>query len=248
MVLCARAALGVVEVDAGDPADTMPLNRAVIFLGPPGAGKGTQAKRIARRYDVPHLSTGDMLRDAIAHNTDLGRLAKPVMDRGELVSDTLVMKMIEERVAHADCDHGCVLDGFPRTVPQAAGLDRMLYERGMGKPVVIEFRIEPDRLLRRLSGRWTCSLNGESYNVYEAPPKVPGVCDYDGGKLIQRPDDRPEVIRERLMAYEKQTRPLVDYYSQQGVLKVVDGAANMEDVGIELRKIIENAAGRDGRL
>jgi adenylate kinase len=226
----------------------MALNRAVIFLGPPGAGKGTQAKRIARRYDVPHLSTGDMLRDAIAHGTELGRLAKPVMERGELVSDDLVMKMVEERVSRPDCDGGCVFDGFPRTVPQAGGLDRMLYERGMGKPIVVEFRIEPDRLLRRLSGRWTCSVNGESYNIYEAPPKVPGICDYDGGKLIQRPDDRPEVIRERLMAYEKQTRPLVEYYSHMGVLEVVDGAANMEDVGLHLRKIIERAAGRNGRL
>lgn len=228
--------------------DTMALNRAVIFLGPPGAGKGTQAKRIARRYDVPHLSTGDMLRDAITRDTDLGRLAKPVMDRGELVPDDLVMKMVEERLARQDCSDGCVLDGFPRTVPQAAGLDHMLVERGIGKPIVIEFRIEPDRLLRRLSGRWTCSVNGETYNVYEAPPKVPGICDYDGGKLIQRPDDRPEVIRERLMAYEKQTRPLVDYYSRRHVLEVVDGAQNMEDVGFGLRKIIESAAGRDGCL
>lgn len=220
----------------------MSLNRAVIFLGPPGAGKGTQAKRVARRYGVPHLSTGDMLRDAITHGTELGRLAKPVMERGELVSDALVMKMVAERIAKDDCDRGCVFDGFPRTVPQAVGLDRMLDKRGMGKPVVIEFRIDPERLLRRLSGRWTCSLNGESYNIYEAPSKVPGICDYDGGKLIQRPDDRPEVIHERLMAYEQQTRPLVDYYSRQGVLEVVDGAANMEDVGSALKEIIECTA------
>jgi len=226
----------------------MPLNRAIIFLGPPGAGKGTQAKRVARRYGVPHLSTGDMLREAIKEDSELGRLAKPVIERGELVSDDLVMKMVETRIDRDDCKNGCVFDGFPRTVPQAGGLDRMLYERGMGKPIVVEFRIEPDRLLRRLSGRWTCSVNGESYNIFEAPPKVPGICDYDGAKLIQRPDDRPEVIRERLMAYEKQTRPLVEYYSHMGVLEVVDGAANMEDVGLHLRKIVERAAGRNGRL
>jgi adenylate kinase len=220
----------------------MPLKRVLIFLGPPGAGKGTQAKRIARRYDVPHLSTGDMLRDAITRNTELGRLAKPVMDRGGLVSDALVMKMVEERLDRDDCSGGCIFDGFPRTVPQAMGLDRTLEARGMGKPVVIDFRVEPERLLRRLSGRWTCSVNGESYNIYEAPPKVPGICDFDGGKLIQRPDDRPEVIQERLQAYERQTRPLVDYYTRQRVLEVVDGEASMEEVGAALRRIIQRAA------
>jgi adenylate kinase len=124
----------------------------------------------------------------------------------------------------------------------------MLLKRGMGKPIVIAFKIDSDRLLRRLSGRWTCSVNGESYNVLEAPPKVPGICDFDGGKLIQRPDDRPDVIRERLLAYEKQTRPLVDYYWHQGDLKVVDGAADMEVVGKRLLKAIKEAARRDDRV
>src|SRR5579871_1984911 len=184
----------------------MTLNRAVIFLGPPGAGKGTQAKRVAKRYGVPHLSTGDMLRDAIARGTEVGREAKPVMERGELVPDALVTQMVNDRISLDDCARGCVFDGFPRTVPQAMQLDDMLDAKGLGAPVVIELRIEPERLVRRLSGRWTCSVNGETYNIYDAPPKVPGICDFDGGKLIQRPDDRPDVISERLAAYEKLTR------------------------------------------
>src|SRR5690348_11169177 len=212
----------------------MALERAFIFLGPPGAGKGTQAKRLARRFGMPHLSTGDMLREAVAQGTDVGREAGPLMARGELVSDALVTRMVQERIARSDCDHGCVFDGFPRTVPQAVELDHMLERRGVGKPVVIEFRIELDRLLRRLSGRWTCSVNGETYNIFEAPPKVEGICDFDGGKLIQRPDDRPEVIKERLAAYERQTRPLTDYYWRKGVLDVVDASASMEEVGVAL--------------
>ena len=216
----------------------MALERAFIFLGPPGAGKGTQAKRIARRYGLPHLSTGDMLREAIAQGTEVGREAKPVMERGELVSDALVIKMVKERLARGDCDKGCVFDGFPRTVPQAVDLDAILEQRGLGKPIVIEFRIASDRLLRRLSGRWTCSLNGETYNIYEAPPREPGICDYDGAKLIQRPDDTPEVVAERLAAYERQTRPLVDFYWRQGVLDVIDASASMDGVANGLWKIL----------
>jgi adenylate kinase len=193
---------------------------------------------------MPHLSTGDMLREAITQGTQVGRDAKPLMDRGELVPDALVTKMVVERLAKDDCDRGCVFDGFPRTVKQAVDLDHILDLRGMGKPVVIEFRIEPDRLFRRLSGRWMCSVNGETYNIYEAPPKIAGICDFDGGKLIQRPDDRPEVISERLAAYERQTRPLADYYWRRGVLDVIDASASMEEVGYALAKIIRRVSGR----
>jgi adenylate kinase len=221
----------------------MPLNRALIFLGPPGAGKGTQSKRIAQRYGVPHLSTGDMFRDAISRGTPLGRIVRPIMERGELVPDDLVMNMVEERLSEPDFARGFVFDGFPRTLPQAEQLDRILERKGFGKPIVVDFKVDGDELLRRLSGRWTCSVGGEIYNVYNAPPKVPGICDADGGKLVQRPDDRPEVVKERLAAYERQTKPLADYYRRQGLLDTVNAAANVEEVGRALGQILRRAEG-----
>ena len=226
----------------------MPLNRALIFLGPPGAGKGTQSKRIAQRYGVPHLSTGDMLRDAISRGTPLGQVVRPIMERGDLVPDDLVMKMVEERLSQPDSAKGFVFDGFPRTLPQAEQLDRILERKGFGKPIVVDFRVDDDELFRRLSGRWTCSIGGEIYNVYHAPPKVQGICDADGGVLVQRPDDRPEVVKERLAAYERQTKPLADYYRRQGLLDTVNAAANVEDVGRALGEIFRRAEGRDGHL
>jgi|SRR5579863_7643714 len=226
----------------------MALNRALIFLGPPGAGKGTQSRRIAERCGVPHLSTGDMFRDAITRGTDLGRMVEPIMKRGELVPDDLVMKMVEQRLSQPDSANGFVFDGFPRTLAQAEQLDRILARKGFGKPLVVDFTVGEDLLLRRLSGRWTCSVRGEIYNIYDAPPKNAGICDADGGKLIQRPDDRPEVVKERLAAYERQTKPLADYYRRQGVLDTVNAAASVEEVGRALREILKRAEGRDGHL
>ncbi|HUJ31439.1 MAG TPA: adenylate kinase [Candidatus Acidoferrum sp.] len=226
----------------------MALNRALIFLGPPGAGKGTQAKRVAQRHHVPHLSTGDMLRDAIAHGTRLGLVAKPIMDRGDLVPDDLVMAMVEERLAEPDCVGGFIFDGFPRTLPQAEMLESVLARRGFGEPLVVDFRVDEQTLLRRLAGRWMCGKCGAIYNVYDAPPKAAGTCDIDGGKLIQRPDDRPEVVTERLRAYERQTKPLTDYYRRQGVLEVVDASAGVEEVGRAVAEILERAQKRDGHL
>jgi adenylate kinase len=225
----------------------MALNRALIFLGPPGAGKGTQAKRIAERYGVPHLSTGDMLREAVSRGTELGKLAKPIMDSGELVPDDLIMRMVKERLSRPDSKGGVVFDGFPRTIPQAEALDRILERHGF-KPLVVDFDVSEDKLLRRLAGRWTCSVGGEIYNIYEHPPKVPGVCDVDGGKLVQRSDDRPEVVKERLAAYERKTKPLTDYYRRRGVLEVVDGSADVEKVGHALTEILKRAEERDGHL
>jgi adenylate kinase len=226
----------------------MSLNRAFIFLGPPGAGKGTQANRAAKQYGVPHLSTGDMLRDAVAHGTELGRLAKPIMERGELVPDNIVMGMVEERLTQPDSAGGFIFDGFPRTVPQAEQLDKILVRRGFGKPLVVEFYVSPETLLHRLSGRWTCSVGGETYNVYERPPKVPGICDVDGGKLVQRSDDRADIVRERLAAYDRKTKPLAEYYRQHGVLETVDGSKGVEEVSGALSEIFARAAGRDGHL
>ncbi len=224
------------------PAVSAGLRRALIFLGPPGAGKGTQAKRIAKRYGVPHLSTGDMFRDHVSRGTELGRLAKPVMERGGLVSDEIVLGMVEERISRPDCANGFVFDGFPRTLAQAEKLDLILQRRQFGRPLAIHFLVDEEALLRRLTGRRTCSVGGEIYNIYDHPPKVEGRCDNDGGELIQRPDDRPEVIRERLAAYERQTKPLVDYYRQRGALVDLNGAGDVDTVTHSLLRILEAGA------
>lgn len=217
----------------------MALDRALIFLGPPGAGKGTQAKQIAQSCGVPHLSTGDMFRDAVKRDTELGRRVKPIMDRGNLVPDDLVMKLVEERLSRPDCAHGFVFDGFPRTIAQASQLDAILARRGFGKPLVIDLVVSADKLMRRLTGRRTCGVGGEIYNIHDAPPKVDGICDVDGGKLVQRADDTPEVVKERLAAYERQTKPLTDYYQRQGVLHAVDAGASVEEVGRALRDVLK---------
>ncbi len=226
----------------------MAFKRALIFLGPPGAGKGTQAKRVAKQCGIPHLSTGDMFREAVSRGTELGRQVRPIMERGELVPDELVMQMVEERLSWPDCQGGFVFDGFPRTLPQAERLNGSLRARGFGDPKVVDFAVPHEKLMRRLTGRWTCSVGGEIYNIYDAPPKVPGICDRDGGKLVQRADDRPEVVRERLAAYDRQTRPLVDYYRQRGVLGSVDASGGIEEVSRALDRILQCAKGADVRL
>jgi adenylate kinase len=227
----------------------MPFNHALILLGPPGAGKGTQAKLIAKRLGVPHVSTGDMFRDAVSRDTPTGHLAKPIMERGQLVPDPIVLKMVEERLAQPDTAKGFVFDGFPRTLPQSEQLDGILAKLGFGKPIVVDIRVDPEKLIRRLSGRWTCSVGGEIYNLFDRPPKVPGVCDRDGGKLTQRADDAPEVVKARLVAYDRQTKPVSDYYRQHGVLVTVDGEAGIEEVSNRVEQIVESAAAsRDGHL
>jgi adenylate kinase len=206
------------------------LARPVIFLGPPGAGKGTQAKLVATHYGVPHLSTGDMLRENVQLGTPLGALAKPIMARGELVPDDLILRMVQERIARADCAQGFVFDGFPRTLAQAEALESILQNQKSGPAGVIYFRVPEEILIRRMTGRRTCKIGFEIYNIYERPPKVEGRCDVDGGELIQRPDDRPEVIHERLLAYETQTKPLVDYYRSKGTLDEIDADASVPTV------------------
>jgi adenylate kinase len=223
----------------------MGLKRPVIFLGPPGAGKGTQAKRLAARYGVPHLSTGDMLREHVRQGTELGRKAKPLMDHGDLVPDDVVLGMIEERITRPDAAGGFVFDGFPRTLPQAEKLDEILKRRHVAAPVVVNFHVSNDTLVRRVAGRRVCKVGGEIYNVYEKPPKVDGRCDHDGGELIQRSDDNADVVRDRLAAFEKQTQPLIDYYRTQGNLDDVDGSSSMDEVSRLLTQIVARH-GADG--
>ena len=214
------------------------LGRAVIFLGPPGAGKGTQARVIARLYGVPHVSTGDILRDHVGRDTPLGRAAKPYMDAGEFVSDNLVLRMVEERISRPECSEGSVLDGFPRTLPQAQELDKFLLRTGRREPLLIHFVVDAAQLLRRLTGRRVCAVGGEIYNIYDNPPKVAGLCDIDGGELVYRPDDREEVIASRLSTYQSRTRCLVDYYRAQDGLAELDGMAPPNVVTERLVKIL----------
>ena len=211
----------------------------IILLGAPGAGKGTQAKRIAERYGIPQISTGDLLRDNVARGTELGKKAKAVMDRGELVSDDLVCGMVVDRLKMADCNRGFILDGFPRTVAQAEWLDRHLeesvsfFENGKPcrlAPIVIDVAVGYNQLLQRLTGRRSCPTCGRIYNVHSQPPRVDGVCDVDGAKLVTRKDDTEEVISERLKAYERQTLPLTEHYRRKGRLRTVAGDRGVEEV------------------
>jgi adenylate kinase len=207
----------------------------ITLLGAPGAGKGTQAKLIARHYGIPHISTGDILRENVARSTELGRKAKEVMERGELVSDDLVNGMVADRLRHPDCGRGFILDGFPRTVAQAEWLDQELAAKGNKlPPVVISVDVSYNQLLQRLTGRRTCPVDGKIYNVYLQPPKNDRLCDVCGAPLTQRKDDKEEVISERLKNYERQTLPLVEFYGRQGRLCHVNGELPVEQVMVTI--------------
>ena len=223
--------------------------RPIILLGSPGAGKGTQAKLIAQHYSIPHISTGDILRANVALGTVLGQKAKEVMNRGELVSDDLVNAMVAERLSHADCKRGFILDGFPRTTAQAEWLDQELASRAEGpwSLVVISVDVSYNQLLQRLTGRRSCPVDGKIYNIYYQPPKQQGVCDLCGEQLIQRKDDTEEVISERLKSYERQTLPLVDYYRRQGRLRRVNGELPVDQVTQEIFCAIDGGAAAAGK-
>jgi adenylate kinase len=218
----------------------------VIFLGPPGAGKGTQAKRVAELYGIPQISTGDILRENVGKGTELGRNAKAIMERGDLVPDRLVCDMVADRLNADDCRRGYILDGFPRTVNQAEWLDKYLQTKVFDNmnparvPVVVSMRVEYNALLQRLTGRRSCPTCGRIYNVHFQPPRVAAVCDVDGSKLVTRPDDREEVVGERLKEYERKTLPLTDYYRSQGRLQEINADQGADEVTAELIRAIEN--------
>lgn len=203
---------------------------ALIFLGAPGAGKGTQAREVAKHFGIPHISTGDILRDAVDRRTVLGLAAKAKMEAGELVPDEVVCGIVEERLSQPDCENGFILDGFPRTLAQAKFVDHVLDAKGDGRPVVLDIEVSEDLLLKRLTGRATCPICGEIYNIYFNPPKVDMLCDNDGGALLHRADDNAATIRQRLEAYHQQTSPLIEYYRGQGVLVPVDGNKSPEPI------------------
>jgi adenylate kinase len=215
--------------------------QALIFLGAPGAGKGTQAREVAKHFVIPQISTGDILREAVKKQTPLGLAAKAKMEAGELVPDEVVCGIVEQRIGEPDCKQGFILDGFPRTLPQAQFVDRMLQSKGRGNPLVINIRVDEDVLMKRLTGRLTCSVCGEIFNLYFSPPKEEGVCDKDGGKLLHRADDNAETIRQRLVAYEEQTSPLIDYYRGKSFLHDVEGNRDPELIAGDLLKFLGDA-------
>lgn len=202
----------------------------IIMLGAPGAGKGTQAKKIAAKYAIPHISTGDIFRANIKNNTELGQKAKTYMDKGELVPDELVVDLIMDRFKEADCANGYVLDGFPRTIPQAEALDKALSANGESVDYAVNVEVPDENIINRMSGRRACVGCGATYHIKFNAPKVEGVCDTCGEKLILRDDDKPETVKNRLSVYHEQTQPLIDYYSKKGVLAEVDGTQSMDDV------------------
>ena len=211
----------------------------IIMLGAPGAGKGTQAKMIAAKYQIPHISTGDIFRANIKNGTELGMEAKKYMDQGQLVPDELTVKILLDRVAQPDCSEGYVLDGFPRTIPQAEVLDNALNKLGDSIDFAIDVDVPDENIVRRMSGRRACLSCGATYHIEHIPPKQEGVCDTCGQPLVLRDDDKPETVLKRLKVYHEQTQPLIDFYTKKGVLRSVDGTVDMNDVFEAIVNVLE---------
>ena len=211
----------------------------IILLGPPGAGKGTQAKRLEKNHNLIQLSTGDMLRAAIDSGSDLGKKAKPLMDAGSLVPDDLMIEIIADRIGQPDCANGFILDGFPRTTGQAAALDVMLSNKGLQLDAVIEMKVDEEALVERITGRYTCADCGAGYHDRFQVPREDGVCDSCGGtNFKRRADDNEETVRSRLEAYHAQTAPILPYYEKKGVLQSVDGMADIDEVTAQLKDLL----------
>ncbi len=212
--------------------------KGIVFLGPPGAGKGTQAKKIVEKFGIPQISTGDMLREAVKEGTELGKKAKEYMDKGALVPDEVVIGIVKERLARPDCDKGFILDGFPRTIPQAEALDRVVEELGKTINYVIALEVDDDELIERLSGRRTCKSCGAMFHVKFNPPAKEGVCDKCGGELYQRDDDREETIKNRLKTYKEQTAPLIDYYRSRGNFHAIQASGDIDEIFSRIEAIL----------
>ena len=210
----------------------------IIMLGAPGAGKGTQAKKIADKYQIPHISTGDIFRANIKEGTELGKKAKSYMDQGQLVPDELTLELIMDRFQNPDCKNGYVLDGFPRTSPQAEALTEALAKKGETIDYAINVEVPDENIINRMGGRRACLACGSTYHIVYAPTRVEGICDRCGEKLVLRDDDKPETVKNRLNVYHNQTQPLIEYYTRQGKLAEVDGTQSMEDVFNAIVKIL----------
>ena len=210
----------------------------IIMLGAPGAGKGTQAKKIAEKYQIPHISTGDIFRANIKNGTELGNKAKTYMEQGLLVPDELVCDLVVDRVKQDDCANGYVLDGFPRTIPQAESLDGALKAMGQKVDYAVNVEVPDENIIRRMGGRGACLACGATYHVENIPPKKEGICDVCGAELVLRDDDKPETVKKRLNVYHEQTQPLIDYYTNAGVLVEVDGTLAMDDVFAAICKVL----------
>ena len=210
----------------------------IIMLGAPGAGKGTQAKMIADKFGIPHISTGDIFRANIKNGTDLGKKAKEYMDKGQLVPDELTVEILLDRVANDDCKNGYVLDGFPRTIPQADVLDKELTKLGDKVDFAINLDVPDENIVRRMSGRRACLKCGATYHIEHIPPKTEGICDTCGSELVQRDDDKPETVKKRLEVYYAQTFPLIEYYEKQGLVRTVDSTGGLETALSDILKAI----------
>ena len=210
----------------------------IVMLGAPGAGKGTQAKRIAAEYGIPHISTGDIFRANIKAGTELGRKAKAFMDQGALVPDEVTIGMLMDRIHEADCEKGYVLDGFPRTIPQAESLTKALAGEGSAIDAAVDIDVPDENIINRMGGRRACLSCGATYHIVFNAPEKEGVCDTCGSELVLRDDDKPETVKKRLSVYHEQTQPLIDYYRGQGVLKSVDGTQDMDKVFEDIKAVL----------